>query len=98
MAAGKMPNKPVNTEGVDSTDIKEKFIGSDTSDTNFASYRVTPAEDMTVWQTAEMWPQPVFGTRSRFSDVLQQFLPFRLHGFEHRANRDWLSASGQKSP
>ncbi len=66
MAPGKkMPNKPVNTEGGDSTDIREKFIGSDTSDSNFANYRITPSEDMTVWQTADMWPQPKWLAQKR---------------------------------
>lgn len=92
MATGKMPNKPSITEGSQTADTKDKYIGPDemlfrksgadsetdadadaeTSDQGFISqgdetpnFRITPSEDMTVWQDAAAWPQPKWLTQTR---------------------------------
>jgi hypothetical protein len=97
MAAGKMPNKPANTEGAKMDETKDRFMGRDDFAANKAhaeaaeteeteetdasdsstqpfmpeepedtSYtRISPSEDMTLWQDAAAWPQPTWLTQSQ---------------------------------
>jgi hypothetical protein len=67
MAAGNLPKKPSNTEGVEPNDTKERFImtGDEKDGTDFESIRIAPSEDMTLWQSSDKWPQPKWLSQTR---------------------------------
>jgi hypothetical protein len=65
MAAGNMPPNPSNTEGVETTDTTARFMAQDPTDTDFETMRITPSQDMTVWQSGDAWPQPKWLAQTR---------------------------------
>jgi hypothetical protein len=67
MAAGNLPKKPSNTEGVEPNDTHERFImtGDEKDATDFESIRIAPSEDMTLWQSSDKWPQPKWLSQTR---------------------------------
>ena len=62
--AGQTPPNPSNTEGVEPNDSTPRFMPVDTSDTS-DFIRITPSEDMTVWQSGDAWPQPKWLAQTR---------------------------------